>query len=247
MEKWLARLRGKEYAKVMGKIDSFYDSSNRFPQTANELDSEFSLTKTELNVLEHRGKLERKLNEVQKPKLLLTKTHDKKDDKYFSDDNQIIFTDFGYKLDNFAEKNDLNLGLFLINDDIIHRKKGHVLRGFGTNARIMYLRPKHKNQLIFPICGGYNSNNVGTLILPFYQLEEVCCSSEEMLDHCQKQKLTKINMERIENLVSNATQNYLRDIENSKIGITSHEVDVVYSEFIGGGLSFRETLSEIFS
>ncbi len=242
--KWLARLGGEGYAKVVAKINNFYDSSIGFPKTANEMDSEFPLTKTELNALEHRGKLERKLNEIQKPKLLLVRTHDKEDDEYLSNDNQIIFTYFGYKLDNFTEKDNVNLGLFLINNDIGHRKKKHIPRGFGTNARMMYLRPKHKNQLIFPICGGDNSNNVGALILPFYQLEEVCCSPEEILEHCKKQKLTEINMERMENLVSNATQSFFSEMSNSVIskkGITiPEEVKIVYSEFGGGRRSFKE-------
>ncbi|MCK4552719.1 hypothetical protein KAT80_00760 [Candidatus Pacearchaeota archaeon] len=244
---WLAWLGGKGYAQVVEKIDNFYDASNRFPETANELDSKLPLNKADLQVLEHRGKLERKLDGIQKPKLLLVRTHDKKDHEYLSDDNQIIFTDFRYKLNNLMEGDDLNLGLFLINDDIKHREKGHVPRGFGTNARIIYIRPKSKKQLIRPVCGPFNHNHTGTLILPFYKLEEVHCTPEDILNNCEKQKLTKINMERIEKLVSNATQNYLREIENSKVGVTPHEVDVVYSEFIGGGLSWREVFSEVFS
>lgn len=233
--KWLAKLGGEGYSKIARKIYDFNDSVNKFPNTVNELNSKFSLTESDKETLKHRGKLERKLNKIQNPELLLLRTYDKydkKDERYLSDDNQIIYAKFSYILDKFLGNSDEDLGLHLINDDLFNRKNNKGIRALSANARILYIRPKNQPQLIKPICGGENSNNSGTLSIPFYQIQDIYSTPEEILDYCKKQGLKQGNLEKIKNLVSELTQNYLKKMDNSKVGITALEIEVVYSEFM---------------
>jgi hypothetical protein len=198
---WLVRLGGQGYADVVKKINTFHNSEGILPGSLSELGSFSVLTDSDSVVFENRGKLERKLNKIQDSKLLFIKIHNKEDGKSFSNNNQLIYTNYSHELGECLKKIDSELGLYLINEDITKRVQNHVPRGFGTNNRRLYVRPKKIfGQLVAPVCSGpwiteYNHN--GTLTLPFYQLEDVISTKEGILEDCKSQGVWKYNLKKL--------------------------------------------------
>lgn len=108
---YLAPLSMEGYPSLIAKICNFADKNNEFPLNVAELQRLHSLTDDERMVLEHRGKLEKKLNEVKEDKIMLTRTFLK------ADDNKFVFASSGYILDEYLDKDDYELGFITITND----------------------------------------------------------------------------------------------------------------------------------
>jgi len=213
----LERVGRKGYASLVKKINDFYESEKRFPENLNE----FALTNEDVDVLKHRGKLEKKLHKTQKSKLFLLQTFYKEDEEYFSDNDQLIFTDFGYRL-TFKGwcKNDVELGLGMISRDVLDRRNNHCLMYLGTNARILFIRPKNwLHQLIRPNSGSRNPTHSGTLASPIYQIENILDTKEDILTYCEEKGLYKKNLRKVSSLFDRDVLDLLREEDSTKCGI----------------------------
>jgi len=242
----LERFGRKGYVNLVKKINDFYETNRKFPENLNELNFKFALTNEDIDVLEHRGELERKLDKIQEPKLFLLQTYEKIDGKkYLSDNDQLIYTDFfgsiltkrdsGVRLVSFPDRSiynpsennlnskhedERNIGFAAIIDDVLNRRNNYCLRTLGTNARIAFVRPKNqKHQLIKPSCNRNNSNHVGTLVMPICQIENVLDNKEDILAYCKKEGLYENNLEKINSLFYREVSDILRKEENTKSGI----------------------------
>ncbi|HDK42701.1 MAG TPA: hypothetical protein ENG87_04930 [Candidatus Pacearchaeota archaeon] len=234
---------GKEgFVDVITKINYFRDAVDRFPESINELETIFSLTDTELNVLEHRGKLEKKLHKISKPRLILLQMFDKKDDgAYLSDNNQLIYTEPYEFIGEDKNQSDDSLGLHAVNKDVDAFRKNHGNRGLSTNARILYVRPgKLIRQLIKPSCGPHIHNNTGTLSAPIYQIEAVLDNKKDILSYCKKKGLRRGNLKIIENLFDADIKGFMLRVHCSKVGFTSYEAGIVVNNAKSGVRTYPE-------
>src|SRR3989344_6225722 len=109
--KFLAEYGGKKYANIIEKkINFFYLQNKSLPKNIDKLSSKIYLAKEDFQIFENRGKLEREINSLQNPSILLLKTVNKEDrGKYLSDNNQLITFNAAYKLDDTNKYDYVNL------------------------------------------------------------------------------------------------------------------------------------------
>ncbi len=203
---------GEGYALVVDRISKFR-KEGEYPQDVNELNEFSALTEIERKTLSQRGNIEKKLNTLAKDsQLILIRTHDKKNDNYLSDDNQIIFTYFRDSLGEVQNFSNENAGLNLICSDLSLDEKGSHFRYIGTNVRILYIRPQGEPFPDFKIIPGTRSGvNTGTLIKPFSRLEDVFIGGNEIVSHCEEQGLDRKSLQIIKGLASEPLDKYLRE------------------------------------
>ncbi len=215
----------KGYAELVRKINNFYELNGKFPEDLRG----FSVTSEDVAVLKHRGKLERKLSKIKEPRLLFLKTFDKKDEKYFSNNNQFIYDKFNYKFRNLEEnKGYIELGLSFINQDILDEINKHCLRFVSTNRRILFVRPERSfKQLIIPSSFGFKANNTGTLVNPIYMMEDVLSDRDKILGHLYSQGLRRKNLRKIKALFSEESLDYLRESSKGMLGVDVYDLGFI--------------------
>ena len=142
--KFLAEYGGKKYANIIEKkINFFYLQNKSLPKNIDELRSKIYIAKEDSQIFENRGKLERELNSLQNPSILLLKTVNKEDrGKYLSDNNQLIT---------------FNASIFFFNSSGIDIVKCSILK-------LSFVGKTHKTQQIhlFKFFGFGNHNFIKT-------------------------------------------------------------------------------------
>jgi len=158
----------------------------------------------EFVVLESRGKLERMLNKVKLPKVMLLRSFIK------DDDNTFIFAKYGYELGDLSYKKDGELGLSLINEDVYQRMAGHCPRCLLVNAELAQIRWRKLKRM---------PRNRGSPVFNFFSIKNLYIGFNEILAYAKEQKLDNKSLRKIDDLISAETEYDLARGAETKMGL----------------------------
>lgn len=202
----LETLSQKGYSSLIEKISAVYNLNRDFAYSVSELNE---LTDNEYSLLKRRGKIERRLNEARFPKVMLMKTYLPKNN------NTFVLAETGYRIDDFLNRSDEDLGLFIINDDVLRRTTGQSPRILGIRAELAQIR----NRKLTPI-----PRNRSSPVINLYGIKELYVSQEQILSHCIKDKLGSRLYSKIKELTSPETRHDLLQGTNTKRGLDGRDV-----------------------